>query len=248
MFFPRLRRHAKWMFALLALAFALGFVGFGVGAGGVGFGDILRNSGGSSGVPSVSDAQARVDENPKDAQAFRDLATAYQADGNTSGAIDALESYTQLRPKDTAALRELAGLYVSKATDAQQRAQILQYRQQFLAPGSLAEVAFQLGNRVSNPDPLTNAISSQYDDQISTAYGEAQQASKSAVGVYQRLVTAQPKDPSARLELGQAAQAGNDTATAIKAYEAFLRMAPNDPTVPQVKQLLKQLRASSSSG
>ena len=31
MFFPRLRRHAKWMFLLLALAFALGFVGFGVG-------------------------------------------------------------------------------------------------------------------------------------------------------------------------------------------------------------------------
>ena len=42
MFFPRLRRHAKWMFALLALMFALGFVGFGVGAGGIGFGDILR--------------------------------------------------------------------------------------------------------------------------------------------------------------------------------------------------------------
>jgi hypothetical protein len=31
MFFPRLRRHAKWMFLFLALVFALGFVGFGVG-------------------------------------------------------------------------------------------------------------------------------------------------------------------------------------------------------------------------
>ena len=29
MFFPRLRRHAKWMFVLLALVFGLGFVIFG---------------------------------------------------------------------------------------------------------------------------------------------------------------------------------------------------------------------------
>ena len=33
MFFPRLRRHAKWMFLFLALAFGLGFVGFGVEIG-----------------------------------------------------------------------------------------------------------------------------------------------------------------------------------------------------------------------
>ena len=56
MFFPRLRRHAKWMFLFLALAFGLGFVGFGVGAGGVGVGDIFRGAGGASGVPSISDS------------------------------------------------------------------------------------------------------------------------------------------------------------------------------------------------
>ena len=42
MFFPRLRRHAKWLFVFLALAFGLGFVGFGVGAGGVGVGDLFQ--------------------------------------------------------------------------------------------------------------------------------------------------------------------------------------------------------------
>ena len=55
MFFTRLRRHAKWMFVFLALVFALGFVGFGVGAGGVGIGDVFRGSGG--GGTSVSDAR-----------------------------------------------------------------------------------------------------------------------------------------------------------------------------------------------
>ena len=58
MFFPRLRRHAKWMFVFLALVFALGFVGFGVGAGGTGIGDIFRNSGGTS-AQSVSERAER---------------------------------------------------------------------------------------------------------------------------------------------------------------------------------------------
>ena len=32
MFFPRLRRQAKWMFVFLALVFGVGFVIFGVGS------------------------------------------------------------------------------------------------------------------------------------------------------------------------------------------------------------------------
>ena len=68
MFFPRLRRHAKWMFVLLALIFGLGFVLFGVGAGGTGIGELLRGGGGGGGdSPSVYDARKRVEENPNDA-------------------------------------------------------------------------------------------------------------------------------------------------------------------------------------
>lgn len=248
MFFPRLRRHAKWMFLLLALAFALGFVGFGVGAGGVGFGDILKGSGGGSGVPSVSAAQKKVSENPKDPQAFRELANAYQAKGDTSGAIDALQSYSSLRPKDTDVLRELAGLYLTKASAAQQRAQILQYREQYLAPGAMLAAAYQLGDKVFNPDAITNAVTTGYDGQIQSAYSEVQDASRNAVSAYQKIVLARPKDPAVRLELGQAAQAANDKATAIAAYTAFLKLAPQDPSAPEVKRLLKQLRASGSTG
>ena len=112
MFFPRLRRHAKWMFLFLALAFGLGFVGFGVGAGGVGVGDVFRDAAGGSGVPSISDSEQKVLDNPKDAQAFKDLATAYQAEGDIDQAVEAMASYTALKPKDTDALRELAALYL----------------------------------------------------------------------------------------------------------------------------------------
>ena len=50
LFFARIRRHAKWMFVLLALVFGVGFVAFGVGSGSTGIGDILRGNvfGGSS--------------------------------------------------------------------------------------------------------------------------------------------------------------------------------------------------------
>ena len=44
MFFPRLRRQAKWVFVLLALVFAFGFVAFGVGSGSTGISDILRGN------------------------------------------------------------------------------------------------------------------------------------------------------------------------------------------------------------
>ena len=64
MFFPRLRRHAKWMFVLLALVFGLGFVLFGVGAGGVGVGDVFRDAGGGRGQ-SVSDAREETEEQPE---------------------------------------------------------------------------------------------------------------------------------------------------------------------------------------
>ena len=69
MFFPRLRRHAKWMFVFLAVALGGGFVLFGVGAGGTGVGDILRGGGNRSGIPSVSSAEKETQKRPLDVKA-----------------------------------------------------------------------------------------------------------------------------------------------------------------------------------
>jgi tetratricopeptide (TPR) repeat protein len=248
MFFPRLRRHAKWMFLFLALVFALGFVGFGVGAGGIGFGDVIKNAAGGAGQPSISKAEQATLDNPKDAQAFKDLSTAYQAAGQTDNAIEALTSYTQLRPKDTDALRELAALYLQKASAAQDRAQIFQTRSAYLAPGGIRDTIFQLGGSPLTPDPITNAVSTGYEAEISAASSEAQTASAQAVEQYRRIAQLRPKDPSVQLELASAAQTGGDVATTIAAYKAFLKLAPNDPTAPEVRQLLKRLEKFSSSG
>jgi tetratricopeptide (TPR) repeat protein len=242
MFFPRLRRQAKWVFLFLALAMGLGFVAFGVGAGGVGVGDIFRGTGGASGVPSVSSAEKRVSENPKDPSAFRDLATAQQAVGNTDEAIEALESLVALRPRNADALRELAGLYLAKAGTAQEKAQIADYRASFLAPGASLAGAISLGGKPLDPDPISSAVSERSSGDVSQWLFEAQQASTNAVETYKKVVAAEPGDPNVQLELAQAAQNAGDSATAIAAYEAFLRLAPEDPSVVEVQRILKQLR------
>ena len=244
MFFPRLRRHAKWMFVFLALVFGLGFVGFGVGAGGVGFGDILRGSGGSSGVPSVSEAQKRVNENPADAKAFRDLSTALQTAGRTSEAIDALQGYIQLKPKDADALRELAGLYLSEAAAAQQRAQIAQIREAYLAGGSTVNGSIVLAGSPLIPDAITNAVSTTIEQDLTAALNDQRQAAANAVSTYKRVVALSPRDPNVQLELANAAAQANDTRTEIAAFEKFLKLAPNDPSAPLVRQQLKKLKAS----
>jgi Flp pilus assembly protein TadD len=241
MFFPRLRRHAKWMFLFLALALGLGFVLFGIGAGGIGLGN-LAEGGGGSGAPSISDAEQKVLDNPKNAAAFKELATAQQADGNVDEAIEAMQSYVALKPKDTDGLRELAALYLQKASEAQERAQIFQVRSDYLAPGSIRDTIFQLGGSPLAADPITNAVSTSYDQEISAAASEIQTASGQAVEQYRKIAEAQPKDPTVQLELAQAAESANDIATAIAAYEAFLRLAPDDPTAPQVRRIIKQYK------
>lgn len=248
MFFPRLRRHAKWMFLFLALAFGLGFVGFGVGAGGIGVGDVFRDAAGGTGVPSISDSEQKVLDNPKNAQAFKDLATAHQAEGNIDEAIEALTSYVALKPKDTDGLRELAALYLQQSSEAQQRAQIYQVRSDYLAPGRIRDTIFQLGGSPLTPDPITNAVSTSYNFEIESALQELRTASAQAVEQYKRIAEIQPDDPTVQLELAQAAQSANDVATTIAAYEAFLKIAPDDPTAPEVRRILKQLEQFGQSG
>jgi tetratricopeptide (TPR) repeat protein len=249
MFFPRLRRHAKWMFVFLALVFGLGFVVFGVGAGGTGVGDIFRGSGGSSGQ-SVSDARKETEQRPKDVQAWRDYATALETEGQTAEAIVALNTAIDLDPKDASAYRELAGLHLTRATERQREAQILQIRAAFRAPSQgFPSLTGPAGQSIF-PDRVGTAVNAQASAEVSRALQEAQTEAALAVDAYKRLVDLQPNDPNVQLELAQAAQQVGDAATAITAYEQFLKLAPDDPSAAVVREQLKQLRkaVATSSG
>ena len=243
MFFPRLRRHAKWMFVLLALVFGLGFVLFGVGAGGVGVGDIFRDAGGTSGQ-SVSDAREKTQSRPDDPEAWIDLSTALQTEGETREAITALDRAIALRPKDADSYRQLAGLHLALATERQQDAQVAQIAAAYRAPGQ----AFLLfsgptGQSVLR-DPISTGVTSQVVGRVSAAYEEAQREAVLAIDAYEKLAGLEPNDPNVQLELAQAAQQNGDAVRAIAAYERFLELAPDDSNASTVRDLLKQLRGA----
>jgi len=250
LFFSRLRRHAKWMFVFLALVFGLGFVVFGIGSDqGTGVGDLFRDSGGTGGNISVSDARERVQEQPRNAEAKRQLAQALQTEGETDQAIAVLDDYLELRPKDEDALRELASLYLTKATARQRAAQEAQYRASFLTAGSIFQQQLQVGEGQSiAPDPIQEAIATESSAVVNAAYTEAQAAFTDATETYERIVAIAPRDPGAQIELAQTAQQAGDVVKAIAAYERFLALAPDDPSAPLVKQQLAQLKGAQAAG
>ena len=244
MFFPKLRRHAKWMFVFLALVFGVGFVAFGIGAGGTGIGDIFRGHGGSGGV-SVGDARKATEENPQDAEAWRDLSTALQTEGETDEAITALDQYLRLRPNDASALRELGGLYLTQGAIRRQEAQEVQLRAQLAGAGSIFEPSLVVDGVDRFENPIGRALEQRFNDELTQALGASGTAYGRAVATYQRLADLTPNDASVQLELAQAAEQSGDAGAAIAAYERFLQLAPQDPNAAIVEQQLERLRASS---
>jgi tetratricopeptide (TPR) repeat protein len=247
MFFTRIRRHAKWVFVFLALAFGLGFVIFGIGSDqGTGIGDILRDSGGASnGSLSVGEAREQVREKPKSADAKRALAVALQEDGETDEAITVLTDYVAQRPKDEDALRELAGLHLGKANAAAQDAQLVQLRASYLTFGTTFSNPLDLGNGATlGQDPIDEAVSAQLSADVTEAYTRAQASYQKAEETYDKLAAVAPRDPNVQLELAQAAQQSGNTTKAIAAYERFVELAPDDPSAAIVKQQIEQLKAA----
>jgi Flp pilus assembly protein TadD len=252
LFFQRLRNHAKWAYVGLAVAFVLGFVLLGVGSGSTGAADVLGgmfNFGSSGGGTSVSKLQTKVDKNPKDATAWRDLATALEQKQRTQDAVNALERYTVLRPKDQNALAELASQYGTLAntyaadyTAAQNEASQFASPASVFAPPSTTPFGKAFADPTALQDPISASIQKQASTKQTTAYSNFQTAQRSAESVYQKLVALNPSDATTQIQLGQAAQSAGDTKTAIAAYNAFLKLAPTDPLTPQVKQALKSLK------
>jgi tetratricopeptide (TPR) repeat protein len=251
MFFPKLRRRAKWVFLLLAIAFGIGFVAFGVGTGvgGTSIGDVLRDIiGQQNATESLDDAQKKAAENPKDADAQLAYANALQARGRTQEAITALEAYTSLQPKDTDALRQLANLWGSIAAKARQDQQTATNQANLASVGSSLAAPDSAFLREVDQNRIAQALASQASARASAAQQRAQSASARQQRVYESLTLLIPDDPSIFLSLGLAAQAANDIQSAIAAYEQFLELAPNDPSAAQVKQqvefLKQQLKAN----
>jgi tetratricopeptide (TPR) repeat protein len=244
MFFPRLRRQAKWVFLLLAVIFAGGFVFFGVGSGSPGLGDLLRgnfnifgSNSGSTNSSAVKSALKKTQTHPKDPNAWNDLATAYQTDGKLTEANAALEHVLKLKPNDVGALQRVAGFYETKAQNKESEAQNLQAQ----APLSLAGV---LG--VSSASPIGQALSNdptsqQLTQKAQAAFTEANTALQKDTDLYKRIVKLQPNDVNTQFHYAQLADITGDTTAALKAYKQVVKLAPTDPSAQQAKQRIAVL-------
>jgi cytochrome c-type biogenesis protein CcmH/NrfG len=251
LFFQRLRTHAKWAYVALAVAFAATFALLGVGSGSTGLGDALQNAFNfGSGGTSISKLEKKVEKHPKDANAWHDLATAYEQKQRTQDAVTALERYTALRPKDASGLDELASQYTTLAQNyasdyqtAQADAQAAQPSTAF-APSSSTTFGKIFADPAGLQDPIGSVIASQAQQRAQTAYSSYQTAQANAESTFKKLVKLTPNDVTVYYQLGQAAMAAANYKDAVSAFSKFLKLSPNDVEAPQVKQLLKQARAA----
>jgi Flp pilus assembly protein TadD len=243
LFFSRLRVHAKWIFVLLALVFGAGFIVYGVGTGSGGIGDLLNNnsSGGSS--PSVKNAQKQVHNHPNDPTGYKKLATALIASNRGEEAVSPLERYLQLRPKDTDALSQLAGLYTARVTKIGNEL----YQAQISAQGTSLQNPFldqtQPLGRALAQDAISDAaaaVTNVKQQEIGTRYSAAE---AKVVDTSRRIALLSPDDPGAWTQLGQVAENARDYTTALGAYRQALKIeGPAGPDVDLLKAKIKQLQ------
>jgi len=246
MFFPRLRRQAKWVFVFLAFVFAAGFVFFGVGSGSTGLGDLLRGNfnifgsgGGSTTSAAVKSGLKKTQAHPKDPEAWRALATAYSGDGKLAQANKANEHLLKLKPNDTSTLQSVAAFYETRAQSKANEASRLQ-AQLPVSLGSILGVsqASQLGQALSN-DPTTT----QLQQKASAAITAENSALQKDAAMYKRLAKLQPDDVNTQFHYAQLADLTGDAPSAVKAYQRVVRLAPKDPAAQQARQRIAALGA-----
>ena len=247
MFFPRLRRGAKWAFILLIFAFAFTFLFAGVGGGGGG--NVIQDLLGMRGGNPVKSAEQAVAKNPHSATALSALAQAYSADQRRGDAINTFEKYLAIKPKDPSALSQLGRL--------QQEITVLRFNRYAAMQSELLVANGPLNvdplQTLAGADQLLSAYTSLLSTKVSNAYSSYVTAAKAWEGTFQRYAKAVPitstlQRAQIELQLAQAASSAGDYATAINSYETFLRLTPKSPLAPQVKKALAQLRKVSSGG
>lgn len=242
LFFVRLRRHQKWVYALLAVVFALSFVLVGVGSGsGGGLNQLWTGIFGGGGGSSVSKAQDLVKTDP--AKGYRALATAYETNGNNALAMTALQSYLALKKTDATSWAELGGLQLSQGSKYATQYQSAQQAAQVADPSSAFLPGGTLGTAVG-PNPAYTQASQAASTRASTLYQQATSSLTSAVASYQKASKLHPRNTTYLQELANAAANAGNSKVALAALTKFLKVDPHSPLAPQIRKEIKQLAPS----
>jgi tetratricopeptide (TPR) repeat protein len=262
MMHERLRKSARWVYLGLALVFAVSFVVAGVGTGGPALSDLIQdqqndeNNTVATSSDSLKDAQAAVDASPDDPKAWLALADAQRGEGDLVKASASADKAISLAKDDPDVNRAAAEIYSARAADNQTKANQIFTRYQEL--GSTSLPAYVYPGAADVQDPLSLAAQNASQQQLDALLEQAQPfqdaaaaASKQAADALNVVTTAHPDDAGDWFNLAVAASAANDTATAIKAFDMFLELAPGDPLADQVRTELLRLdpsRASTAAG
>ena len=260
-----IRERRGWVAAVffgLVVIFAASFIIGGVGTGSnASLSDIIGKDNGSAATTSsasVTTLEKRTKANPRNAAAWKELADAYATASRPSDEARAWGRVVALAPNDMDSFQRLALAQAQVATNQSNQAQQLQQEALTASPGS--DSTFTGGTLGSlSQDPVSQAQAA--DDatrqtklltQASTYSKKAAFWWKQSTGTYGKIVVLPSfanNDLAATIWLnyGSAAQSANDTKTAIKAYEAFLKLAPDDVNAAQVKTIVKQLKNPSTS-
>jgi len=242
LFFVRLRRHQKWVYAVLAIVFAFSFVLVGVGSGnGGGLSQLWTGIFGGGGGSSVTKAQDLVKTDP--AKGYRALATAYESNGNNVLAMTALQSYLALKKTDASSWAELGGLQLSQGSkyatqyqNAQQAAQVADPSSSFLPGGTLGTAV--------GPNPAYTQAAQAASTKASTLYQQATSSFSSAVTSYQKASKLNPRNTTYLQELANAAASSGNSTAAVAALKKYLKIDPHSPLAPQIRKEIKQLAPS----
>jgi tetratricopeptide (TPR) repeat protein len=249
MFFPRLRRQAKWVFVFLAAVFGFGFVFFGVGSGSGGISDALQGNfsflgGGGSGTSSaVSKAEKAIKKHPNDASAWKDLGSAYLVSNKPGKANGAYLHALRLRPKDTDALTQVASYYTTRGTDQQNKAALAQGDAPLTIATVLGDTSSPVGQALGS-DP----VSQLYSQRSNLAFQKATTEFKSAEAYYKRLAPLRATDANTQFQFAEAARAAGDYKTALVAYRRVIKVAPNDPSAATAKYWVTTLAGANLPG
>jgi tetratricopeptide (TPR) repeat protein len=261
-----IRNRKGWIgvvFFVLAAIFALSFVIGGVGTGNnASISDIFGNNGGSGGSTtpqpaSIGKLQKTVKAKPNNAQAWQQLADAYASATRPSDEAGAWQHYVALKPTNLDGLQRLALAQAQVATQYSNQAQSFQQQASSSSPGN--DSTFSGGTLGSlSQDPVSQAQAASETDQQTKALIKAGVLAKRASSWWKKSASTYGKivvlpafaqnDLAATIWLnyGSAAQSANDAKSAIKAYDAFLKLAPEDVNAPQVRKIVKQLKTTST--
>jgi tetratricopeptide (TPR) repeat protein len=231
----------------MVVVFVVGFAFLGVGSGGLDLQSLVQDFGakGGGGGTSISKAQEEVQKHPRNAVAWKKLATAYQNKGRTDDAVAALTRYAALRPKDATQLGQLAQLEKTQADNAATEYQLAYFAQQSSGAGSTfgPSSSSKLGQALT--DPISSAVNTRDSTRVQQALTKYQTASTQALATYKKLAKLQANQAS-YFQLAQAAEHFGDAKTAIAAYTKVLRLSTDATAKAQIRAKIKSLRSSSA--